>query len=377
MTKFFENCGKKTLDVISVISVMLHVVYLGGSALMSIILAGRNLFGLLVYQLVKVPLMLLNSFRVLSNRLELYARSSQWMPLLLPIAILANAVSSIAFFSLRSIYNALSWSAYISTSVLKYFISQIVRGLFSHNIDFEEQMSLRLIENVDTFGDNYHSYIDYFNEKYDVFFSMCHAFNEGIRKYRWSELDHIKSTLRLPYKTKVKEFFKICKFLLYSFIMGFHSCILKPFFSVIGFFIHIPEYLLRKMYKFFSLNRAEAEAPSWMQVICSILFLPILVVAKLFELFACWVEVRILSVLSELFFTKNDTTYGSVGSIVMTVVAVPTVCANEIISCFSDENNDEIKGESYLSTKMGCVDKDLYQPTPSIFGHDEKPTRQY
>ena len=238
-------------------------------------------------------------------------------------------------------------------------------------------MSLRLIENVDTFGDNYHSYIDYFNEKYDVFFSMCRAFNEGIRKYRCSDLDHIKSTLSLPYKTEVKEFFKICKVVLYSFIIGFHSCILKPFFSVIGFFIQIPEYLLRKIYKFFSLNRAEAEAPSWMQIICSILFLPILVVAKLFELFACWVEVRILSVLSELFFTKDYKWYGSVGSLVMTVVAVPTVCADEIISCFANENDDGIKGESRVYDKMEFVFKDLYQPTPSIFGHDEKPTRQY
>lgn len=370
MTKFFENCGKKTLDVISVISVMLHVVCLNYCALISIILVAGNLFALLVYQLVKVPLMFLNSFRVLSNRLELYARSSQWMPLLLPIAILANAVSSIAFFSLRSIYNALSWSAYISAHVLKYFIFQIVRGLFSDNTDFEEQMSLRLIENVDTFGNNYRLYIMYFDKKYDALFSMCDAFNEGIMKYRWSELDHIKSTLRLPYKTKVKEFFKICKFLLYSFIIGFHSCIVEPFFSVIGFFTQIPEYLLRKIYEFFSLNCAEAEAPSWMQVICSILFLPILVVAKLFELFACWVEVRMLSVLSELFFIKDNEFYGSVGSLVMTVVAVPTVCANEIISCFADENDDEIKDDSYLITKMGCVDEDLYEPTQSLFGHD-------
>ena len=118
------------------------------------------------------------------------------------------------------------------------------------------------------------------------------------------------------------------------------------------------------------MNRAEAETPSWMQIICSILFLPILVAAKLFELFACWVEVRILSVLSELFFTKDYKLYGSVGSLVMTVVAVPTVCANEIISCFANENDDGIKGESHLSTKMGCVEKDLYKPTQSIFGHD-------
>lgn len=370
MTKFFENCGKKTLDVISVISVMLHVVYLNCHALISIISAGTYLFELLVYQLVKVPLMLLNYLRVLSNRLESHARSSQWMLLLLPIAILANGVFSIAFFSLRSIYNALSRSTYISVLVLKYFISQIVSGLFCDDMDFEEQMSLRLIENVDTFGNNYRLYIMYFDKKYDALFSMCDAFNEGIRKYRWSDLDHIKSTLRLPYKTEVKEFFKICKVFLHSFIIGFHSYIFKPFFLVIGFFIQIPEYLLRKMYKFFSLNREEAETPSWMQVICSILFLPILVIAKLFELFVCWVEVRILSVLSALSFTKDDKRYGSVGSLVMTVVAVPAVCANEIISCFADENDDSIKDESHLHRKMSYVDEDLYDPTQSIFGYD-------
>ncbi|MDG2348544.1 MAG: hypothetical protein P8L77_03670 [Gammaproteobacteria bacterium] len=374
MTKFFENCGKKTLDLISVISVMLHVVYLNCHALISIILAARNLFGLLVYQLVKVPLVLLNYLRVLSNRLELYARSSQWMPLLLPIAILANAMSSIAFFSLRSIYNALSWSAYISTSVLKNFISQIVRGLFSHNIDFEEQMSLRLIENVDTFGHNYRWYIEYFNNKYDALFSMCGAFIKGINKYRRSDLDHIKSTLRLPYKTVIKGFFSTlknwsqnaindCFKLLYEYIF-------EPAFYVIYFFIIIPVFLLEEIYEFVSLNSKETETPSWMQVICSILFLPILVVAKLFELFACWVEVRILSVLSALFFTKNDTMYGSAGSLVMTVVAVPTVCANEIISCFANENDDGIKGESRVYDKMEFVFKDLYEPTQSLFGHD-------